>query len=159
MLLFKKLAGICFRRVSTLFLADDKSKINVGEPGLALATGVQGRSLAPTNSQTSALDYDVQSKASLTHSVTMICDIPEDITYSFYRGNVHVCLKGAVFQASTPFCHATELAHLMQRKGDISPILLLYTNGGPDHRLTYYSVKCKLICLSLHLDLEFLIAA
>ena len=147
---FRELA-IHFRYVNTVVFADDKSKINVGEPGLAISTG----SVAPMSSQISALDHDVQSKASLTPSVTMICDTPEGITSSFYRGCVHVCLKDAVLQTSSPFRHATELTQLLQRKGDIPPILLLYTDGGPDHRLTYNSVRCALICLFLHLDLDF----
>lgn len=37
--------------------------------------------------------------------------------------------------------------------------LLLYTDGGPDHRLSYPSVKVALICLFLRLDIDFLIAA
>lgn len=35
----------------------------------------------------------------------------------------------------------------------------MYTDGGPDHRLTYLSVKISLICLFLKLNLDFLCAA
>ena len=38
-------------------------------------------------------------------------------------------------------------------------ILCIYTDGGPDHRLTYLSVKVSLVCLFLLLDLDYLIAA
>ena len=37
-------------------------------------------------------------------------------------------------------------------------VLFLYTDGGPDHRLTYVSVQLSLICLFLKLDLDFLCA-
>ena len=37
-------------------------------------------------------------------------------------------------------------------------ILFLYSDGGPDHRLTYVSVKLSLICLFLKLDLDYLCA-
>ena len=38
-------------------------------------------------------------------------------------------------------------------------ILFLYSDGGPDHRLTYVSVQVSLIALFLMLDLDFLCAA
>ena len=144
----------------TLVFADDKSKIDIGEPGALVSTGVRGKkTLAPVTSQLSALDHDVQSKSSLTPSVTMICEIPDDINTTFYRGDVRVCLKDAVFQASSPFRHAAELSQILKRRGEVPPILFLYTDGGPDHRLTYYSVKCALVCLFIELDLDFLVAA
>ena len=34
----------------------------------------------------------------------------------------------------------------------------MYTDGGPDHRLTYVSVQIALIALFLELDLDFLCA-
>ena len=36
--------------------------------------------------------------------------------------------------------------------------MFLYTDGGPDHRLTYLSVQLSLISLFLKLDLDFLCA-
>ena len=113
--------------------SDDKSKIDIGEPGALVSTGGRGKkTLAPSGTQLSALDHDVQSKSSLTPSVTMICDTPDNITFSFYRGDVRVCLKDAVFQQSSPFSHATELSQLLNRRGEMPPIVLLYTDGGPD---------------------------
>ena len=41
---------------------------------------------------------------------------------------------------------------------DIPPILLIYTDGGPDHRSTYMSVKLSMIALFIELDLDELIA-
>ena len=38
-------------------------------------------------------------------------------------------------------------------------MLLLYTDGGPDHRITYISVQVALICLFLSLNLDYLLAA
>ena len=38
-------------------------------------------------------------------------------------------------------------------------ILCVYTDGGPDHRTTYVSVKLSLIALFLKFDLDYLIAA
>ena len=38
------------------------------------------------------------------------------------------------------------------------PILFIYSDGGPDHRLTYVSVQLSLICLFLKLNLDYLCA-
>ena len=38
-------------------------------------------------------------------------------------------------------------------------MLFLYSDGGPDHRLTYMSVKLSVISLFLYLDLDYLCAA
>ena len=37
--------------------------------------------------------------------------------------------------------------------------LFIYSDGGPDHRLTYVSVQLSLIALFLNLDLDLLVAA
>ena len=41
---------------------------------------------------------------------------------------------------------------------DVNPVLLLYTNGGPDHRSTYMSVKLSMIALFRSRDLDMLVA-
>lgn len=41
----------------------------------------------------------------------------------------------------------------------IPPILLIYSDGGQDHRITYESVKLSLIVVFKHLELDVLIAA
>ena len=41
----------------------------------------------------------------------------------------------------------------------VPPMLLIYSDGVPDHRITFESVKLSLIYLFKHLDLYVLIAA
>ncbi|CAB3989013.1 Hypothetical predicted protein [Paramuricea clavata] len=41
---------------------------------------------------------------------------------------------------------------------DVPPILLIYTDDGPDHRSTYMSVKLSMIALFIELDLDELVA-
>ncbi|XP_062580017.1 uncharacterized protein LOC134242028 [Saccostrea cucullata] len=56
----------------TFLCVDDKSKVDFGEPGLYVSTGVRGKkSIAPMQSNLSALDHDMQSKGSLTPSVCL----------------------------------------------------------------------------------------
>ena len=73
-------------------------------------------------------------------------------------GSVFVGLKDAVFEHSTPFRHVCELHQILQTTSFTKPVLFLYSDGGPDHRLTYFSVKLSLICLFLTLDLDYLCA-
>ena len=74
-------------------------------------------------------------------------------------GSVFVGLKDAVFEHSTPLRHSCELYSVLQSLSISKPILFLYSDGGPDHRLTYSSVKLSLICLFLMLNLDYLCAA
>ncbi len=77
---------------------------------------------------------------------------------SWYTGNVSVALKDAIFQASSPIRHATDFYSELITKLGTKSILCIYSDGGPDHRLTYLSVQLSLIALFLNLDLDFLVA-
>ena len=69
-----------------------------------------------------------------------------------------VGLKEAVFQSSSPLRHATELHSLLLSRIGNKTIMFMYSDGGPDHRLTYVSVQLSLIALFLNLNLDFLVA-
>src|ERR1043165_1839203 len=88
----------------------------------------------------------------------MICDIPESIEQSFYHGKVYVGLKDPIFQPSDPFHYMTELYKILINQIDHKPFLFLYTDGEPDHRVTYLRVQMALIAIFLALDLDILIA-
>ena len=63
-------------------------------------------------------------------------------------------------QRVTPIRHATELSHVLSRNDELrKPVLFVYSDGGPDHRLTYASVQLSLIAVFKRLDLDFLCAA
>ena len=70
---------------------------------------------------------------SLTPSVALFIEIPESINGSFYHGQVCVGIKDSVFEASSTYRHTTELNNLLTTQNDSNPMLLLYTDGGPDH--------------------------
>lgn len=76
-------------------------------------------------------DHDF-SRGSFTPSVSMKLHIPESIDGSWYDADVHVGLKCAVFESSSPVRHVLELEKNMPALG--KPITLMYTDGGPDHR-------------------------
>ena len=103
-------------------------------------------------------DHDF-TKFSIVPSVILVNDIPTEITGSWYSGKVFYALKESAFEPSSPIRHVTELCSCLHRLGDVNPVLLLYTDGGPDHHLTYLSVQVALIALFRKLNLDYLCAA
>lgn len=116
------------------------------------------KSIVPSPSRLAALDHDQQSKGSVTPSVCLNVDLPSEKGGSFYRGEVTVCYKDSVFEGSTPFHHATELEKILIQSG-VKPVLVIYSDGGPDYRLTYNSVKLALFLLFKRLGIDSFIAA
>ncbi|GES93292.1 hypothetical protein GLOIN_2v1763419 [Rhizophagus clarus] len=78
-------------------------------------------------------DYDF-TKCDVIPSVTIICDISCTIDESFYKGQVYVGLKDSIIQPSDPLRHIAELYKILKHQDENKPYLLLYTDGGPDHR-------------------------
>ena len=76
----------------------------------------------------------------------------------FVAGSVFVGVKDSVFQASSPFRHMAELSNVLYCQSFSHPVLFIYADGGPDHRLTYINVQLSLICLFLKFDLDYLCA-
>ena len=147
-----------FRDISVFACIDDKHRIKVGEPGFPVAAAERGRQVIVSNHDTFAVgDHDF-CKFSLIPSVILLVDIPESIEGSWYAGDVFVGIKDAVFEPSSPLRHATELYQCLSTRMDGRHILFVYSDGGPDHRLTYISVQLSLIALFLSLDLDVLIA-
>jgi hypothetical protein len=153
--------AIRYKKYTILICADDKHKVPIGEL-IATFTGVRNRpTLAPLDGEMSAYDHDFN-KLSLTPSVSLFVDIPDNITESFYQGQVYISYKDTVFQPSCGLMHATELHINFEKQFEDKTykpnILLLYTDGRPDHRCTYRSVQISLILLFLHGNFDFLCA-
>lgn len=138
---------------------DDKHRMKVGEPGFPVAAAERGRRVMVRSGTTFEVgDHDF-TKFSIVPSVVLLIDIPEKIDESWYHGQVLVGFKDAAFESSSPFRHATELSMILKSKEEYyKPVLFLYSDGGPDHRITYVSVQLSLIALFLALDLDFICA-
>ncbi|CAB4381993.1 unnamed protein product [Rhizophagus irregularis] len=107
-----------------------------------------------------AADHDF-TKLSLTPSVIFFISIPNDISESFYNGQVFVSYKDTVFEPSSAIRHSAEFLNALNVQYEhqiLPPILCLYTDGGPDHQCNYGSVQIALICLFLCGDFDLLIA-
>lgn len=78
-------------------------------------------------------------------SVDFLTDIPETIEGSFHCRKVFVGLKDSTFE------HSPYQTYNRIESGNhftsIQPLLVLYMDGGPDHRLTYASVQQSLLAL------------
>ena len=83
--------------------------------------------------------------------------IPETVEGSWYEGEVHVGYKDAIFQPSSALRHATKVHSILTTKIGNKSILFAYTDGGPDHHLTFFSVQFSLVALFLNLDLDLLV--
>ena len=149
-----------FRNFTALVCLDDKHRIKIGEPGFPVAAAERGRRVIVAAGTTFEVgDHDF-TKFSLVPSVVLINNIPHEVEGSWYCGNVIVSLKEASLEPSTPLRHATELKKILTNHSNpIKPILCIYSDGGPDHRLMYLAVKVSLILLFLALDLDYLLAS
>ena len=148
---------------SCMFIScDDKAKVSFGEPSSAISSGVRGkRTIVPTTTTLGSLDHDVDHKGSIIPTVNMVCDIPDDISCTFYRGNVHVTFKESVFQPSCSYRAILELIQLLRSEGfdnTATKHLYLFTDGGPEHWVCFESVTIPLIMLFKELGLESLVA-
>ena len=151
---------------TTMYISyDDKAKIDFGEPGHVLSTGVRGKmGIAPTSTTIVAEDHDTNRKGTITPSVILDVNIPCNSFDSFYRGQVTAILKDSVFQQSTSFRTVLELIHYIEEDVPITrwehiKTLIIFTDGGSEHRVNYESVKIALVLLFKRLkSLNLLVA-
>ncbi len=174
---YEKQYAVLMRDYCAFYCLDDKHRIKIGEPECPVAAAERGRrvSIHPfcylftyyciilqvlTEAGTRFLvgDHDFTT-FSIVPSVILSIEVPEDITDSWYSGQVYVGMKDGALEPSSPSRHMTELLSTIQIEASTKPVLFLYTDGGPDHRLTYISVQLTLISLFLTLDLDYLCAA
>ena len=103
-----------------------------------------------------ALDHDM-TKASLTPSVVLQCNIPENTNKSFVNGIVTTAINDSVFQSSNPFRHAAMLTKILESNEVKPPIMMRFTDGGTDQRNTLESVRCSNICLFKEFNFDMVI--
>ena len=144
---------------------DDKCIIPVGEPSCPVSTGVWGHNRSLVNvdgPQLQVLDHDFHLHG-IVPSVAFVIDLPDQESDSFFRGHVFVTNKDKVTQPSSALRHSAELTDLIATHfgadGHISakPIAIVVGDGGPDHRVTFGSVKVSSLTLFRALNLDMLI--
>ena len=86
-------------------------------------------------------------------SVAFVVDIPEMSTDSFFSGQIFVTNKDKVTQPSSALRHASEMVGMIRTHYSTNSIVaskpvMIVSDGGPDHRVTFGSVKvANLFCL------------
>lgn len=168
LLKYLKSFTVKFCHLTTYASIDDKAILPLGEPGLPISTGVWGhnRSIVPLQRESTpvALDHNFHVHG-IVPSVSFFVSVPEFVSDSFYTGKAFVCCKGKVIQASDPFRHSSELASILRmnmsedRTVPDKPVLVIVSDGGPDHRISYVSVQVALIALMMELHLDMFICA
>ena len=158
---YAKEFAILHSDIMLMISVDDKAIVPVGEPQLPVSTGVRGhnRSLVLGTSGTlKALDHNFH-VAGIVPSVAFFPRIPSESRDSFFSGPVYVTLKDKVLQPSNAMHHATELNKIIKSNfRSKAPRIVLLISDGPDHRLTFLSVKVALIAMFLNLNLDMLTA-
>jgi len=101
------------------------------------------------------MDHDFTT-FSIIPSVVLLCKIPAEISGLRYDGQIKVMFKEGVFEPSSPLRHSAELTNTIATQVIMKTILFIYSDGGPDHRVNYISVKVALIVLFRKLDLDYL---
>ena len=147
-----------------LVSVDDKAIIPVGEPNCHVCTGVRGhnRSLVPrSGSQLLALDHNFHVHG-IIPLVSFFIEISENLSDSFYRGDPFVINKDKVSQPSSALRHCTELTNIIGTNYSDTdrlskPVLVIVSDGGPDHRVTFGTVKVASLTLFRALDLDMLV--
>ena len=96
-------------------------------------------------------------------SVSLCIQIPDSPNDSFFSGQPFVSIKDKILQPSSPYRHSVELVQLVSEnhsndgRSSSKPVMVILSDGGPDHRVTYGSVKVAMIALFCRLDLDALI--
>ena len=101
----------------------------------------------------------------IVQSATFFIDVPESNSDSFFRGHAFVTNKDKVTQPSHALRHAAELTDLVRihfsedGHSSVQPIAVVISDGGPDHRVTFGSVKVACTIIFRALDLDMLVCA
>lgn len=158
---YVKTFAVKYKDYSAMICMDDKCHIAVGEPGTPLAAVNRGEKVVVSKAVTfSESDHDMNAKAKITPSVTLVNNIPECKDEFFYRGQVVVGLQDSIFEPWSPLRHASELRRILATNGHLDKcVRIFYSDGGPDHRVTYPSVQISRIAMFALDDLDVLLAA
>lgn len=138
-----------FRSESLLICLNDKHRIKCDKPGFPVAAAERGRRvIVSLNEKFQVGDHNF-TRFSIIPSVMFRVDsyIPDTIEGSWYSGQVCITFKKGEFQPSSPMRHGAELSSWLTTQLGSKSILFLYTDGRPDHLLTYVSTQLSLISL------------
>lgn len=148
------------------FGQDDKAKIPIGDT-VHISSGVRANIrtaiAAPDSQVIRAGDHDFH-VGNLTLSATLRCNIPKEIGGSFFVGDsndgfgkIYFTLRDSIFDPSRVFDHTSQLIDILFRD-ELTPfVVVLQTDGGPDHSIKFLTTKLALLAMFIKLDLDQLL--
>ena len=145
---------------------DDKAKIPIGD-AVPISTGVRANTrtsiVAPDSQALNACDHDFH-VGNATLSAILRCNIPKEIGGSFFIGDsvdgfgkIYYTLRDSIFDPSKVFDHTSQLAYVLELDGLFPFVLVLQTDGGPDHSIKFLTTKLALLALFIGNDLDQLL--
>ena len=145
------------------FGQDDKAKIPIGDT-VHISTGVRSNIkssiIAPDSPVIQACDHDFH-VGNLTLSATLRCNIPKEIGGSFFIGDsddgfgkIYYTLRDSIFDPSHVFDHTAQLIDALDRDSLKPFVVVLQTDGGPDHSIKFLTTKLALLAMFVLLDLD-----
>ena len=127
---------------------DYKPKIPAGNSGVPEAATSHMRKAVTTKKLILESSDHNNGSVNLTPSVTLLCDLPEKVTGSFFTGQVYVGIKDSIFEPSDPFRHVVELLSVLWKEEEnFFQYLTIFTDRGGDHYIKYLYVQCVLLPL------------
>ena len=90
---YERECAVKFRENSIFVCMDDKHRIKVGEPNYPVAAAERGKKVLVKRNESFQVGDNDFTKFSLIPSVSLVVDIPDDVTQSWYTGNVFIGLK------------------------------------------------------------------
>ena len=144
---------------------DDKTSFKIGEPeevgGGSVAPLERNKKTPTASGKAAQAGHHTFTWAKGNPSMALIADIPDDPGDSFYRGQVCGVIQDQLWEASTAVRHSTQYLKMLEDNGGIDNLSLnfIYTDGGPDHNLTFLTVQLALICLHLATGADATVAA
>ena len=149
------------------FGQDDKANIPIGD-GVPVSTGVRANNkgiMAVDGDDTArllAMDHEFH-YSNVIASVSLRSNILEAVSGSFFiggedgNGQIFVTLCDAVFDPSEVYDHCVQLIATPREQGLSPTVLVLQTDGGPDHSLKRLATKLALVATFRELDLDHLV--
>ena len=137
---------------------DDKAKVTVGGPGRhqqAIARQ-NAPSLHVTGEDIVVEDHDF-TQTSVVPSVMLHVDVPATVDGKWHQGQAFVGFKDSVFQPSSAYRHLEETLRVTASIN--KPLMVLYSDGGPDRSLTRATVMLAHIYLFIKNDYDHLVVA
>ena len=125
------------RKWASLYAADEKRSIPVGNPGSCIQAVEKTRKvMTQVNGQWVALDHG-WSMNNIVPSVVLKIQIPDAVSKSWYQGEVRVILKDKTFgNTDAAMRHTVENAIVCKDLGDVTPIMCHVHDGASDYNMT-----------------------